>query len=207
MVVKNTFRANSGLLLQLAEDISFALDNLDREARRKEAEQALQKEIAERFQALEALHEKDQLLMLQSRQAAMGEMINNIAHQWRQPLNICPHHQDLMVTMSRGMQHEYVDEIVKQIMNQVLHMSQTIDDFRNFSRPDQEIKQFNLREAVKKTLSLIDDSFRSQNITIDVEAQEGLIVTGYQNEYCQVLLNILNNARDALTERNIASPQ
>jgi PAS domain S-box-containing protein len=199
----------NALLLQLAEDISFALDNLDREARRKEAEQALQKEIAERLQTLEALHEKDQLLMQQSRQAAMGEMINNIAHQWRQPLNIVAMTiQDLMVTFEEGeCSDEYVDATVKQIMNQVLHMSQTIDDFRNFSRPDQEIKQFNLREAVKKTLTLVGDSFKSQNIKIDVEAQEGLIVTGYQNEYCQVLLNILNNARDVLTKRNIASPR
>ena len=199
----------SGLLLQLAADISFALDNLDREARRKETERALQKEIVERLQAMEALHEKDQLLMHQSRQAAMGEMINNIAHQWRQPLNmVALTIQDLMVTYEQGeCSYEYVDETVKQIMSQVLHMSQTIDDFRNFLRPDQEIKQFNLREAVKKTLVLVGDSFKSQNIKTDTEAQEDLIVTGYQNEYCQVLLNILNNARDVLTERNIVAPR
>jgi PAS domain S-box-containing protein len=199
----------SGLLLQLAEDISFALENLDREARRKETERALQKEIVERLQAMEALHEKDQLLMHQSRQAAMGEMINNIAHQWRQPLNtVALTIQDLLVTYEEGeCSCEYVDETVKQIMNQVLHMSQTIDDFRNFLKPDQEIKQFNLRETVKKTLILVGDSFKSQNIKTDAEAHEDLIVTGYQNEYCQVLLNILNNARDVLTERNIVSPR
>ncbi len=199
----------SGLLLQLAADISFALDNLDREARRKEAERALKKEIIERLQALEALHEKDQLFMQQSRQAAMGEMINNIAHQWRQPLNVIAITiQDLMVTYEDGeCSDEYVNNTVKLIMNQVLHMSQTIDDFRNFLKPDQEIKQFNLREAVKKTLVLVGDSFKSQNITIDTEVQEDLIVTGYQNEYCQALLNILNNARDVLTERKIVSPR
>ena len=86
-------------------------------------------------------------------------------------------------------------------------MSQTIDDFRNFLRPDREIKQFNLKEAVKKTLLLVGDSFKSQNIKIDTEAQEDLIVTGYQNEYCQVLLNILNNAMDTLIERKIVSPR
>ncbi len=199
----------SGLLLQLEADISFALDNLDREARRKEAERALQKEVVERLQTLEALHEKDQLFLHQSRQAAMGEMLNNIAHQWRQPLNlIAITIQDLLVTYEQGdCSEEYVDEIVKQIMNQVLHMSQTIDDFRNFLKPDQEIKQFTLMDAVNKTLILVGDSFRLQNITIDTEAQEDLIVTGYQNEYCQVLLNILNNARDILAERKILSPR
>jgi len=199
----------SGLLLQLAADISFALDNLDREARRKEAERSLQKAIVERLQAMEALHEKDQLLLQQSRQAAMGEMINNIAHQWRQPLNIIALTiQDLMGTYEQGeCNSEYIDEIVKQIMNQVLHMSQTINDFRKFLQPDQEIRQFNLREAVKKTLLLVGDSFTSQNIEISTEVQEDLIVTGYENEFCQVLLNILNNAWDIITERNIVSPR
>jgi len=199
----------SGLLRQLAADMSFALENLDRETRRKAAEQALSKEIAERLHALEAIHEKDQMIMHQSRQAAMGEMINNIAHQWRQPLNIIALTiQDLMATYEEGeCSDEYVDETVKQIMNQVLHMSQTIDDFRNFLRPDQEMKQFDLVEAVKKTLVLVSDSFTSQNIRIDTETQEDLIVTGYQNEYCQVLLNILNNARDVLTERKIVAPR
>ncbi len=199
----------SELLLQLAADISFALDNLDREARRKEAELALQKEIHERLQAMEALHEKDQLLLQQSRQAAMGEMINHIAHQWRQPLNmVALTIQDLMVTYEDGeCSHEFVDQTVKEIMNQVLHMSETIDDFRNFLRPDQEKKQFNLREALRKTLILVGDSFKSQNIKIDIEAQEDLIVTGYKNEYCQILLNILNNARDTITERSIVSPR
>ena len=199
----------SGLLLQLAADISFALDNLDREARRKEAERELQKAIVERLQAMEALHEKDQLLLQQSRQAAMGEMINNIAHQWRQPLNIIALTiQDLMGTYELGeCSSEYIDEIVKQIMNQVLHMSQTINDFRKFLQPDQEIKQFNLREAVKKTLMLVGDSFISQNIEIYTEVQEDLIVTGYENEFCQVLLNILNNAWDIITERHIVSPR
>jgi len=169
----------------------------------------LSKEIAERLYALEALHEKDQMIMHQSRQAAMGEMINNIAHQWRQPLNVIAITiQDLMIAYEQGeCSDEYVDETVKQIMNQVLHMSQTIDDFRNFLRPDQEMKQFNLVEAVRKTLVLVNDSFTAQNIRIETETQEDLIVTGYQNEYCQVLLNILNNAKDTLTERKIVAPR
>jgi len=207
---KNYFHGQmSELLMQLAADISFALDNLDREDRRKEAERALQKEISERLQALEALHQKDQLFMHQSRQAAMGEMINNIAHQWRQPLNVIAITiQDLMATYELDeCSKEYINDTVKQIMNQVLHMSQTIDDFRNFLRPDQEIKQFNLLDAVKKTLILVGDSFKAQDITIGIAAQEDLIVTGYQNEFCQVLLNILNNARDVLTERKTDSPR
>ena len=106
------------LLQRMATDISFALDNLDREARRREAERVLQDEIVERLRVSEELREKERLLILQSRQAAMGEMINNIAHQWRQPLN----NMSLTVQILREIYHdgecsgEYMDDTVSQIM-------------------------------------------------------------------------------------------
>jgi signal transduction histidine kinase len=77
-------------------------------------------------------------------------------------------------------------------------MSQTIDDFRNYFRPDKEKLPFSVREAVDRTLSLIRDSFSSRPIQVEViSLDEPPIITGYVNEYCQVLLNILLNARDA----------
>jgi len=169
----------------------------------------LREETAERLRAMEALREKEQLLQHQSRLAAMGEMINNIAHQWRQPLN----NMSLTVQIMREIYHdgecsgEYMDDTVSQIMTQIHHMSQTIDDFRNFFRPDREMRPFNLKEKVQKTLILVNDSFNVNSINVAMEAEEGLFITGYPNEYCHVLLNILNNARDALTERNVVSPR
>jgi C4-dicarboxylate-specific signal transduction histidine kinase len=197
------------LLQRMATDISFALDNLDRGVRRREAERVLQNEIVERLRVSEELREKERLLILQSRQAAMGEMINNIAHQWRQPLN----NMSLTVQILREIYHdgecsdEYMEDSVNQIMRLIQHMSQTIDDFRNFFRPDREMRPFNLKEKVCKILVLVNDSFKVNNIAVDMEAEEDLFITGYPNEYCQVLLNILNNARDALIERTVASPR
>jgi C4-dicarboxylate-specific signal transduction histidine kinase len=158
---------------------------------------------------LEELREKERLLMLQSRQAAMGQMIDNIAHQWRQPLNTL----SLIVQNFSDNYHdgkcssEFMDETVKRSMNLIMHMSRTIDDFRNFSRPGREMKQFDLKDTVGKTLMLVGGSFKAGNIKVDMQAQEDLMVTGYPNEYSQVLLIILNNAMDALTERNVASPR
>lgn len=197
------------LLQELAADISFALDNLDREARRREAERALQAATVERLRTVEELRQKDQLLMQQSRQAAMGEMIGNIAHQWRQPLNALGLLiQELSLSHEMGeFSKEHLDASVKKIMQILFHMSQTIDDFRNFFRPDKEKMQFLVNQVLAKTVSLIEGSFKEQRISIEVDAEEGLLINGYPNEYSQVLLNILLNARDAFLEHKVATPR
>lgn len=196
------------LLLRMGEDISYALDNFDREAQRKAAEQALRDEMLERMQVTEALREKERFLILQSRQAAMGEMVNNIAHQWRQPLNsVNLTVQELMYCYDHGsFSRELLKENVTKCMELVKHMSQTIEDFRGFFRPDREARPFSVDEVIRRMLVLTSDSLKARNIQVNVELEEGLTITGLPNEFSQVLLNILNNARDALTERNIASP-
>lgn len=197
------------LLLQMGEDISFALDNFDREERRMAAEQALRDEMLERMQVTEALREKERFLILQSRQAAMGEMVNNIAHQWRQPLNsVNLTVQELMYCYDHGsFSRELLKENVTKCMELVKHMSQTIEDFRGFFRPDREAKPFSVDEVIRRMLVLISDSLKARNIQVNVESEAGLTITGLPNEFSQVLLNILNNARDALAEHNIAVPR
>jgi PAS domain S-box-containing protein len=176
---------------------------------RKEAERALRQETVERLQAVEALREKERMFIQQSRLAAMGEMIGNIAHQWRQPLNnLGLLIQQLPIFHEYGeLTKEFLDESVLQAMDIILHMSKTIDDFRNYFRPDKEKVEFRVRETIDATLSLIKDSFRSRYINIDVVAENDPIIYGYRNEFSQVLLNILNNARDILTERAIEEPR
>ncbi len=197
------------LLQQMGEDISFALDNIVRETRHRETEQALREETAERLRVSEELHNKDRLLILQSRQAAMGETIDFIAHQWKQPLNTL----SLIVQYFREsyrdgeMTDEDLDKTVDQITDLVMHMAQTIDDFRSFSRPDRDMRAFKLKDMVAKTVALVGDSFKAKRILVTTKADDDLMITSYQNEYCQVLLNILNNARDALVERNVTSPR
>jgi len=197
------------LLQQMATDITFALDNIDREARRRKAEHSLREETAERLRAMEALRKKDQLLMQQNRQAAMGEMIGNIAHQWRQPLNTLGLMlQQMQVFYDVGkFSKDYFDDSVKKSMEIIRHMSQTIDDFRNFFKPDKEYVEFEVLEVVTKTLSLIEGSFNDQRIKIEVNLLDDPIINGHPNEYAQVLLNILVNARDALSEAKVADPR
>ncbi len=197
------------LLQQMGADVSFALDNIVRETRRKEAERALRDETIERLWATEALREKEQMLIQQSRQAAMGEMIGNIAHQWRQPLNTLGLTvQQLSLYYDLGeFTKEFLDNSVDKSMGLIQHMSQTIDDFRNYFRPDKEKVEFKVQEAIASTLILIEDSFKSQLIGIELVAKGDPVIHGFRNEFAQVVLNILNNARDVLMEREIKDPK
>ncbi len=168
------------------------------------AHDELEARVAERTREL---REKDQLLIQQSRMAAMGEMINSIAHQWRQPLNsIGLIMQSLTLLQETGqLDGDNLASMEGQIMELLRHMSRTIDDFRDYFRPDREKVMFHVGRALEKTLSLVHVSFRNRNITTRVVVDEDAVINGYQNEYSQVLLNILQNARDAFEKHQVGA--
>ncbi len=171
--------------------------------------EVLRQETSERIQAMEDLRRKDQMLIQQSRQAAMGEMIGNIAHQWRQPLNaLGVLIQSMPITYDAGeFDREYLAGVEETAMQVISHMSQTINDFRNYFKPDKEKTPFPVSRAVSKTISLVEESFNHQQIAIQVETSDNPVVNGYPNEYSQVLLNILMNAKDAFSERAVEDPK
>jgi signal transduction histidine kinase/PAS domain-containing protein len=156
-------------------------------------------------QAVDELRRKDQLLILQERRAVMGEMINNIAHQWRQPLNsLSLYIQDLRLESGSGeLSGRNLEDTVGKCMQLIMHMSQTIQDFRDFFKPDKEKVLFGVNRVIGHALSLIDASLKEPKISIDLHTEGDPAVNGYPNEYAQVLLNILSNARDALAGRNV----
>ncbi|MDR3580478.1 MAG: response regulator [Oryzomonas sp.] len=174
-----------------------------------ESYRQLEEETAQRLRMTEELREQEQMLLQQSRLAAMGEMIGNIAHQWRQPINTLGLTvQQLLLFYDMGeFNRELLEKNVSISKDLIKHMSTTIDDFRNFFRSDKEKVEFKVTEAIASTMSIVDDSFKSQHIAVEVVAKAEPTVFGYHNEYGQVLLVILNNARDAFTERNTESPR
>jgi len=147
--------------------------------------------------------QKEKILFEQSKMAAMGEMIGNIAHQWRQPLS-------LISTVSSGLKFKYemgmFDEkeyfnSLNKILNSTSYLSNTIDDFRNFFKKDKEIIEFDVEQLINKAISLMGNSFSSSNIELKLNIKK-INISGYENELLQALLNILNNAKDALKNKS-----
>jgi len=157
---------------------------------------------------LTQIKQKEQLLFQQSKSAAMGEMISNIAHQWRQPLNA------LSLTIQNIYYSYESNELdIKQLKRStdkaeklMLSMSQTIDDFRDFFKPNKIHEEFNISSTINKTIDLISASYKNSNIVLIKTLEEKLIIHGPSNEFSQVLLNILNNSKDAIQTNNILNP-
>ncbi|MBF0487693.1 MAG: PAS domain-containing protein [Nitrospirae bacterium] len=149
--------------------------------------------------------QQEQMLIQQSKMAAMGEMIGLIAHQWRQPLNaIGMVVQDIKEAYNYGeLNEKYIQETVDTTMNQVYFMSKTIEDFKDFFKPSKKKVRFDVKTAIQELLSMFEQMFKKNDVDIFMRiAQDAVLITeGYPNEFKQVILNIMNNAKDAITSK------
>jgi len=163
-------------------------------------------ETAERVKAVEALRSREHLLIQESRMAAMGEMLVNISHHWRQPLNVLGLKvQELGLTYKYGgFSEELLDGNVSEAMAIIKHMSQTISDFLNFLTPTREKILFSVDQAIRKAVGLVEENFRNNGITIGISSVGDPQINGDPNEFGQALLNLLMNAKDAFLEGRAA---
>jgi len=181
--------------------------------------EALTRTLEQRVQAEVALRMKnEQILIQQSKLAAMGETLGAIAHQWRQPLNALGLIvQNLQEAYAFGeLNRDFVEQTVRKSMHQIQHMSTTIDDFRNFFLPDKEKTIFSTTRAVGDVLALFFAQLQANGIhcrltchshhltfedNADIVPCEETMVLGYQNEFEHVILNLVNNARESILEK------
>jgi len=196
---------------------------------RKLAEQALEEKtrqlteltrnLEERVREEVALRKKNEdIVVQQSKLAAMGEMLGAIAHQWRQPLNALGLIiQNLRDAHAYGeLEPGYVEQAAQKSMAQIQRMSTTIDDFRNFFQPDKEKAAFDVMQAVGDVLALFSAQLTANDIGFRLICQthgktfdkvEDIVecadkrILGYRNEFEHVIMNLINNAREAIIER------
>ena len=150
-------------------------------------------------------HEREKFILHQSRLAQMGEIISMIAHQWRQPLNtLSMLNQSVVLKYQRGkLDKEFLDYFKDNSKIQINNMSTTIDDFRNFFKPEKEKSTFCINDNIENTIELVSPVFLKEDISINIDYNEKFITNGFPNELGQAILNIINNAKDALIENKI----
>lgn len=152
---------------------------------------------------LSSLKKQEKLLLQQSKLASMGEMIANIAHQWRQPLS----------TISTGatgiilkQEHEILDDeyllkTCKMINTNAQYLSRTIDDFRNFIKGDSELTNFDLKENIENFLHIVETSIKNHKIGVILDLKENITIKAFPNQLIQCYMNVFNNSKDVLKEK------
>ncbi len=155
--------------------------------------------------SLKALKEKEEFLFQKAKMADMGEMIGNIAHQWRQPLAI---NNTLISILKEKAQMEILDteemlEKFSEMENNIQYMSKTIDDFMRFYHPAKKKTVFSVSDVIEHALTIMQPILKKNHITLCFTPFEATYVKGYMNEYTQVVVAILTNAKDALLERKV----
>lgn len=175
------------------------------EAKTKELQDlnsALEEKIA---LEVERNRQKDQIMFRQSRLAAMGEMVGNIAHQWRQPLNaiVLIIQSFQMKNMLGKLDDNFIESQVREGIKLGDSMSRTIDDFRNFFNPNKKEEIFSVKQVVKESIDLIWLYYKNFDININFICKDDFETLGYPNEFSQVMMNLFSNSKDILKDKKV----
>jgi len=188
-------------LVQERNEKSLLLDEIsEKNMQLKELNEHMQMLVQ---QEIEKNLEKQKLLELKSRHSQMGEMIAMITHQWKQPLNVI----NLVVNVlkidltKKSLPKEDIEKKLNDILKQVGYMNQTVNDFQNFFNPFKEKIIFNLHENIQAVLDLVKYEYVHKNIKLNLTGETKTMAYGFPNEFSQVILSLLKNAKDAFMEK------
>jgi PAS domain S-box-containing protein len=151
-----------------------------------------------------------QFIVQQSKLSEVGEMLSAIVHQWKNPLVelSAVAHKMIYYDKKKKLTSENIKEFYNNIMTQTIYMSETIDGFRDFIKPSNKPKTFNVDTGLKEVLMLLSHSLKYSHIELDYvnDSKEYCFAYGYPNEFKQVIVSIINNARDAVVEAKDSNP-
>ncbi|MGA1932104.1 sensor histidine kinase [Arcobacter sp. YIC-464] len=149
---------------------------------------------------------KDEVCIQQSKMAAMGEMIGNIAHQWRQPLMELSSVLMVLETkleLNGKVSNSELLDAIKKSDKLTKHMSSTIDDFRSFFSKEKQKVKFTISEQIKRVVNILSTTLSNKDIKVNIVIKSNPVILGFKNEYSQALINIITNAKDELINRKV----
>jgi PAS domain S-box-containing protein len=166
------------------------------------------RDITQRTLLIEEKAKQEQILIQKSKMAAMGEMIGNIAHQWRQPLSqVSGLFFDIESAYDyKELDKKYLSKRVDEANDLIEYMSKTIDDFRDFFNPNSKKEYFSIHDSINNALKIVDATLSFNQIKVQIDIKTDAKIYGYKNEYSQAVVNIISNAKDILIERKITNP-
>ena len=167
------------------------------------------RDITERTLLKKEKEKQEKILIQKSKMASMGEMIGNIAHQWRQPLSQL---SGLFIDIEsaydyKELNKKYLQNRVEEATDLLEYMSKTIDDFRNFFNPNSIKEEFIIKHSVENAIKIVKSTFDFHNIELIINIDESLKIEGFKNEYSQAVMNIISNAKDVFIDKKIQNPQ
>ena len=177
---------------------------------REEELHSLNENLSMKVQSgIEEGKQKDKKILEQAKLARIGSMISMIAHQWRQPLTEL---SGILMELETATRFKKVNEkhilgAIERSDKMIQFMSNTIDDFRNFYRPDKVKEEFLVSNSCKNAINIIGATLKNFNIKLNINVENDKKIYGYPTEFSQVILNILSNAADILVEKSIKNPQ
>ena len=201
----------------VTKEVALREELLKKEREYEELNKSLEKRVQEQTKELQELNQtlekrvrdeiaknedKQRVMFWQSRHASLGQMLANIAHQWRQPLTEL---SLAMFNIKKALQNEQADNVTKfydESKNIIKNMYETIDDFTNFFSPDKEKYYFNISESIRESIGLLESVINDEMIIIKTEFND-IKVLGITNELTQVIINLINNSKDAFIHNSI----
>jgi signal transduction histidine kinase len=150
--------------------------------------------------------QKEQILAKQSKLAALGEMMDAIAHQWKQPLGtigVSVQNLNVKALLDEKITDQMIQDVSDETQKQILHLVSTIDEFREFFRPNQKLTIINIKSIINSTLTLMQSELISNNIKYDIIGDDNIEIPCIKNEFKHIFINLINNSKDAFIENNI----